>query len=44
VCIYCTKCRDSCPEGALELVNEIGGERQAVPYPPPAEFIPREAQ
>jgi len=44
VCIYCTKCRDSCPEGALELVNEIGGERQAVPYPPPAESIPREAQ
>jgi len=34
-CIYCCKCMDACPQNALVLVNEIGGDVQAVPYPPP---------
>jgi len=40
-CIFCMRCVDACPVGALEVVNEIqAGERQAIPYrpkPAPAE-------
>jgi len=43
-CIYCMKCVDACPVNALELINEIGRERQTIPYPPPPEFVPGEAR
>ena len=33
-CIYCCRCLDHCPQKALVLVNEIGGEVQAIPVPP----------
>ena len=34
-CIYCCKCIDGCPAGALVFENEIGGTVQEIPYPPP---------
>ena len=43
VCLYCAKCMDHCPEGALEFVNEIGVQGQTIPYPPPEEYVPQEA-
>ncbi len=40
-CLYCMKCVDACPYGALEIVNELApGNKQAIPFTPrPTEYF-----
>ncbi|MBM4034181.1 MAG: 4Fe-4S binding protein [Planctomycetes bacterium] len=36
-CLYCMKCVDACPYGALEIVNELApGKKQGIPFTPRA--------
>jgi len=40
-CLYCMKCVDACPHGALEIVNELRpGKKQTIPFTPrPTEYF-----
>lgn len=40
-CLYCMRCVDACPYGALEVVNELApGKKQAIPFTPrPTEYF-----